>query len=154
LSTSSALPGASITVNGVGFRASETADVTLNAQMVGSPTVTDNGTFSLAFTVPTMQPGQYAIMATGRASNLSATRPFTVNQPAAALKFSVPQAAPGTSLTVTGTGFTPGETVQFWYNGASLGTSVADTTGVAVMTFTIPTLSPAAYDMTATGETS
>src|SRR6186713_2981870 len=34
LSTSSALPGASITVNGVGFRASETADVTLNAQTV------------------------------------------------------------------------------------------------------------------------
>src|SRR5205085_474989 len=105
---------------------------------VGTPQANDAGTFALSFTVPNEQPGQYAVLATGRASGVSATTSFTVNQPAATLSFSVAQAPAGTPLTVTATGYKPGETVQFMYNGATVGSATADTTGMAAVTFTMP----------------
>jgi hypothetical protein len=155
LSTSSALADAQITANGRGFRATETVDVTFNGQSVGTPLVNDAGTFALTFNVPNVQPGQYAVLATGRASGFSATTSFTVNQPAATLAFSVAQAPAGTPLTVTATGYQPGETVQFMYNGANVGSATADTTGMAAVTFNTPTnVAPGAYDMTVTGSTS
>jgi hypothetical protein len=155
LSPTSALAGAQVTANGRGYRANENVEVTFNGQSVGTPQAGGEGTFALTFTVPDVNPGQYAVLATGKASGFSATSAFTVNQGAAALTFSVPQAPAGTSVTVTGTGFQPGETVQFFYNGASIGTPTADTKGVAQVTFNMPTnIAPGAYDMTATGETS
>ena len=155
MSPASALAGAQVTANGRGFKATEIVDVTFNGQSVGTPQASDSGTFALTFSVPTVNPGQYAVLATGRASGSSATGAFTVNQGAAALTFSVPQAPAGTPLTVNGTGFKPGETVQFWYNGASVGTATADTNGAVQVTFTMPTnINPGAYDLTATGETS
>jgi hypothetical protein len=155
LSTSSGLTGAQITANGRGFRPAETVDVTFNGQSVGTPTAGDGGAFALSFTVPDVQPGQYAVLATGRASGSSATSSFTVNQGAAALSFSVPQAPAGSPVTVTATGFQPGETIQFLYNGASVGTATADTKGSGAVTFNMPTnINPGEYDMTATGGTS
>jgi hypothetical protein len=155
LSPASALAGAQVTANGSGFKATEMVDVTFNGQSVGTPKASDSGTFALTFTVPMVNPGQYAVLATGRASGSSATSAFTVNEGAAALTFSVPQAPAGSQLTVTGTGFQPGENVQFWYNGASVGTATADTAGKVQVTFTMPTnINPGEYDLTATGATS
>jgi len=154
MSTSSGIAGASVTANGVGYKPTEIVDVTLNGAAVGTPTVNSGGTFSLAFTVPNLDPGQYAVLATGRNSGLSATTAFTIKQGAAALTFSAPQATPGTSITISGSSFQPGEDVQIWFNGASLGSQVADTKGDFSLPFVIPALAPAAYDVTATGATS
>jgi hypothetical protein len=154
LSTSSGLAGASITANGSGFKPGEVVDVSFNGQSVGAPTVNDGGSFSLAFTVPNLQPGQYGVLAKGQTSNVTLTTTFTVNQGSAALTFSAPQAAPGASLTVTAAGYRPGETVQVWFNGASVGTATADTKGTAAVTFVVPTLAAGQYDVTATGATS
>src|SRR5579864_4737520 len=111
LSTSNGLPGATITANGSGFQPNETVDVTFNGQAVGSPNVNGQGTWSLAFNVPNMAAGQYGVVAKGRATGDSASTVFTVNQTAATLNFNPAQAAPGSQLTVTGTGFKAGETV-------------------------------------------
>src|SRR5207248_3469956 len=63
--------------------------------------------------------------------------------------------APGTSLTVTGAGFRPGEAVTLNFNGPAVGTATADTNGNATWTFTVPaTLAPGQYGVTATGESS
>jgi len=154
LSTANGLPGASITANGVGFKSGETVDVTFNGQAVGTPTVNSGGTFSLSFTVPTFGPGQYAVLAKGQTSAFAATTSFTINQGGAALTFSVPQAAPGASLTVTGTGFQPGEAVQLTFNGAVVGSATVDTKGDASVTFVVPSIAPGQYGVTATGQTS
>jgi hypothetical protein len=154
LSSSSGLVGASITATGLGFKPGETVEVTFNGQSVGSPTVNDGGSFSLAFTVPNLQPGQYGVLAKGQASNTTLTTAFTVNQGSAALTFSAPQAAPGASLTVTAAGYQPGEAVQVWFNGASVGTATADTKGTAAVSFVVPALAAGQYDVTATGATS
>jgi hypothetical protein len=154
LSTPSGLAGGSITANGSAFTPGETVDVTFNGQTVGSPTVNNGGSFSLSFAVPSVQPGQYGMLAKGAASGFTATTAFTIKQGSAALLFSAPQAAPVASLTVIGSGFQPGETVQFWFNGAVVDTDVADTKGSAAATFVVPMLAAGPYDVTATGQSS
>ena len=155
LSTSNGLPGAQVTANGSGFQGGETVDVLMNGQNVGSPTAGNNGTFSLSFTVPSFAPGQYGVTATGRGSGRTAATNFTVNQGGATLTFNPTQAAPGTSLTVTGAGFQPGETVTLSFNGPTVGTATADTNGKVTWTFTVPSnLGPGQYGVTATGGSS
>jgi hypothetical protein len=154
LSSSSALAGATITANGAAFKPGETVQVTFNGETVGSPMVNDGGSFSLSFSVPSVQAGQFGMLAKGAVSGFTATAAFTVNQGNAALSFSAPQAAPAASLTVTGAGFQPGETVQFWFNGALVGSAAADTKGSAAVTFVVPMLSAGPYDVTATGSSS
>jgi len=155
LSTNNGLPGAQVTANGSGFQGGETVDVLMNGQNVGSPTVANNGTFSLSFTVPSFGPGQYAVSATGRGSGKTAATNFTINQGGATLTFNPTQAAPGASLTVTGAGFQPGESVTLNFNGPDVGTETAGTNGQVTWTFTVPaTLGPGQYGVTATGATS
>lgn len=148
------MPGTSVTANGVGFRAGETVDVTFNSQPVGEPTVADNGTFALSFTVPNLAPDDYVVLARGRASNLSATRDFEVTLGNAALEFSVNQAVPGTQVEMMASGFQPGENVSIRFNGPVVGTAVADTQGEVTLQFTIPQLAAGSYGATATGDTS
>jgi hypothetical protein len=154
LSTASGLADGTITANGLSFKPGESVEVTFNGQSVGSPLVNDGGSFSLSFSVPSVQPGQYGVLAKGAASGFTATSAFTVHLGSAALSFSAPQAAPAASLTVTGGGFQPGETVQMWFNGATVGADAADTKGIVAVTFVVPTLAAGAYDVTATGQTS
>lgn len=155
LSASSGLPGATITANGSGFQPNETVDVTFNGQDVGSPAVNGQGTWSLAFNVPSFAPGQYGVLAKGRSSGSTASSSFTINQGGATLTFNPTQAAPGAQLTVTGTGFRAGETVTLTFNGPEVGTATADTSGNVSWTFTIPaSLSAGQFGVTATGATS
>jgi hypothetical protein len=155
LSSSSGLPGATITANGSGFQPNETVDVTFNGQDVGSPTVNGQGTWSLAFSVPNFAPGQYGLLAKGRAMGDSASSSFTINQGAATLNFNPTQAAPGTQITVTGTGFRAGEAVTLSFNGPTVGTATADTGGNVSWTFTVPAnLAAGQFGVTATGQTS
>jgi len=100
MSATSGVPGDQVTASGSGFKAGENADVTFNGASVGSASVGADGTFNLSFKVPGQAPGQYAVVAK-QASGASATSSFTVNAGKSALAFSVAQAAPGASLTVT-----------------------------------------------------
>jgi len=149
------MPGDTVTANGSGFTPNETVDVSLNGQTVGSPTVNGQGTWSLAFKVPEMTPGDYGVLAKGRANGDSASSNFTVDQPAASISFNPTQAAPGTQLTVSGVGFQPGENVSLSFNGPSVGTATADTSGNVTWTFTVPAnLAAGSYGVTASGKTS
>ena len=154
-SSSSGLPGATITANGGGFQNGETVDVTFNGQSVGTPTVNSGGTFSLSFNVPNLGPGDYGILAKGRASGKSASSTFTINEGGGTLTFNPTQAAPGAQLTVNGAGFRAGETVELTFNGPSVATATADTSGNVTWTFTVPaSLAAGQYGVTATGQTS
>lgn len=155
LSASSGQVGANITANGSGFQPNETVDVTFNGQDVGSPTATGQGTWSLAFSVPSFAAGQYGVLAKGRASGDSASASFTINQGGTTLTFDPAQAAPGAQLTVNGTGFRAGEMVTLTFNGAEVGTATANTGGDVTWTFTVPaSLSPGQFGVTATGDSS
>jgi hypothetical protein len=107
----------------------------------------------LSFKVPSQAPGQYAVVAK-QASGASATTSFTVNPGKSALAFSVAQAAAGASLTVTSSGFQPGETVVLSFNSAEVSSETADTTGAVSWTFVVPTLAAGQYEVMAHGSTS
>ena len=154
LTPASDVSGAPIALNGTGYKPTELVEVSFNGQALGSATANDTGAFSLPFKVPSLDPGDYAVLAKGRNSGLAATTSFTIEQGPPALAFSAPQAAPGTSLTIMGTGFKPGETVMTWFNGATVGSETADTKGAFSAVYVVPTLAPGPYDVTATGETS
>ncbi|HEY3057785.1 MAG TPA: hypothetical protein VGL99_02310 [Chloroflexota bacterium] len=150
-----AAPGTTVTANGSGYQAGEVIEVTFNGQSVGTPTAGTEGTFALSFAVPSVSPGDYGVVAKGQTSGRSASTAFTVTQGAATLTFAPNQAPPGTSVTATGTGWQPGETVTITFNGPSVGTATADTSGNVSLTFTIPaTLAPGTYGATASGDTS
>jgi hypothetical protein len=82
------------------------------------------------------------------------TTPQTTPAAQASLTFSVPEAAPGVSLTVTGEGFRAGETVQVTFNGTQVGSATADPEGNVSVTFNVPTLSAGEYEVEATGQDS
>jgi hypothetical protein len=154
LSESSGQAGSNVTANGVGFRPSETVNVTFNGQDVGQPVAADNGTFNLSFTVPTLVPATYGVLAVGRASGATASAAYRIRLGPATLSYDPAQAPPGTSVTATGTGFQPGETVQLSFNGPVVGTATADTSGNVSIAFKMPDLAPGQYGSTATGQTS
>ncbi len=54
------------------------------------------------------------------------------------LKLSASALRAGQSLTISGDGFTPGTTVSFLVDGVVIGTAIADPTGHASLTFTVP----------------
>src|ERR1700694_4432322 len=139
MSSQAGLPGDLVTATGSGFKPAENVDVTFNGASVGSVPGNAGGAFSLSFKVPNPGPGQYAVVAK-QASGLSATTSFTVNPGNSALAFSVAQAAPGASLTVTSGGFQPGETVQLTFNSVNVGSGTADTSGAVSVTFVVPTV--------------
>ncbi|MDQ6740291.1 MAG: DUF4982 domain-containing protein, partial [Actinomycetota bacterium] len=137
-----------------GFKPTELVELFFNDQPIGTQTVDASGSFSFAFNVPDMVPGQLTVRAHGRNSDLAATATFTLSPPGPGLAFSVPQAAPGTALTITAAGFQPGEDVVVSFNGPQIGTATADTRGMLSVSFTVPSLAPGAYVVEATGQTS
>src|SRR5438477_3633699 len=153
MSNSTGVPGDQVTASGSGFKAGENVDVTFNGTSVGTAPVGADGSFSLSFKVPNQAPGQYAVVAK-QASGANATTSFTVNPGKSALTFSVSQAAPGTSVTVTSGGFQPGETVVLTFNSAEVGSETADTTGAVSVGFVVPSLAAGQYEVVATGQTS
>lgn len=154
LSPAQGPPNTSVTATGTGFEAGETVQVVFNGTAVGSATVGTNGGFSATFTVPNLAAGQYTVTATGQTSRGSATATFTINGSAASLSLSASQGPPGTGVTASGTGFTPGETIQITVNGASLGTAQADQNGNFTTSVQVPNVAPGQYVVTATGQTS
>jgi hypothetical protein len=72
LSSNEGAAGSNVTVNGAGFQAGETVRVTFNGQNIGSPTANTGGTWSLAFAIPNVDPGEYVVGATGETSNRTA----------------------------------------------------------------------------------
>jgi hypothetical protein len=154
LSATEGQSGASVTANGSGFRAVETVRVTFNGQPIGTPTTNTGGTWSLAFTVPNIEMGEYVVGATGESSATTASAAFEVNQGVAALTFSVEEAAPGVNFTIMGTGFRAGEIVRVTFNGAELSRPTADTAGKFSVTAAVPTLAAGEYVIEADGQTS
>ena len=150
------MAGAPIALNGTGYKPTELVEVSFNGQALGSATANDSGAFSLAFKVPALDPGDYAVLAKGRNSGLAATTSFTIEQGPPALTFSAAQAAAGTTLTIMATGFKPGEIVMTWFNGATVSSETADTKGAFSTDLhdCRATLAAGEYDVTATGETS
>jgi hypothetical protein len=142
LSKSTGEPGNTITVTGYGYGSYEnTITMTFNGSQVGTAvTAGGDGYWTNNFTVPNLTAGTYSLTANGNASN-SATASFTlvVTPKITVNKTSGPV---GTSITVSGTGFTPGESgIVIMLGGKAVGPVVsASSSGTWSAQFEIPTM--------------
>jgi len=161
LSPTSATPGTSISVSGVGFQTSSGLTVYFNGAPVSSTTTTGSGTFSTSFKVPAgTAAGTYTVMAesccTGGTVTASSSLTVTAgktNTPKIVLRpFTV---VAGKSVKVTGTHFTDSAPVTVKFNGATVSTTTVNSTGGFVTNFVVSTSTAAgSYTVTATDSSS
>jgi hypothetical protein len=151
LSTQQGPPGTSVAATGTNFAAGDTVQLQFNGTQVDSRQADTTGLVNFQFSVPQLANGQYQVVATGRTRG-TASVSFTIS--GTSLSLSSQEGPPGTSVTATGSGFQPGETVQVFFNGAQVATPVADTTGLFRATFTIPSLPNGNYQADAKGQSS
>jgi large repetitive protein len=152
--------GVTVTASGGGFTPGVTLSFTMNnsgsATLTGTCTVGSNGRFggcTLIVTAPLR--GPYAITAVGSDGSFDASSAsFQVTTPTLTLS---PERGPsGTTVTASGSGFTPGVTISFSISaGGSLGSvstcTVSSTGTISGCTFTVSGSVATTYTITATG---
>ena len=165
LSPTSGTVGTSVTITGTGFTGvtiNHSSGVTFNGTNVsiGSSNVSiaSDGTWSATFTVPNASNGSKTVTATD-SSGASASANFVVG---AAITLSPTSGTVGTSVTISGTGFTGGGTINHssgvTFNGTnvSIGSSNVSiaSNGTWSATFTVPNASNGYQTVTATDSAS
>ncbi len=155
-SRTSAPPGSSITITGSGFSAGETGiTVTYNGNPIASVTAADaNGSWKANFVVPASPSGSHAIDA-GSSSTPATTIADIAFTVTAGISTNRASAAPGSSITVTGSGFGIGETgITITYDGATTTSGIsADANGGWKATLVIPASPAGAHTLDAGGAT-
>ncbi len=134
LSPASGAVGELLTVRGTGFGARNDVSLYFRYTEVAYAKTNAYGNFEVAFNVPALAPGVYAVKAIDTGDNTSSAE-FTIT---AGATLSRATGAVGTGLTVSGTGFIAGETVTIRYDDVTVATVVADGSGAFEMTFKVP----------------
>jgi flagellin-like protein len=152
---------ASMTASGSGFQDAVSVTLTFNAATITmtscsvgtlsgaktSVTTSSSGTFSCTFVIPSDAAATYSV--TAASSTQSGTALFTVT--ALGITTSATTVAPGSALTVSGTGFSVSSTVAIYYKDGSTNTTMGTSTnpctsgslittgsGTFSCTFTVP----------------
>lgn len=138
--------GATVTVTGNNFLASHTVTVTFNDNTVGTATTNSSGGFTLTFVVAGVPEGTYDIVGTDGTNTV--TKTFGVNP---YITVTPTSGAPGSTLTVNGTGFAADSQVTIALSTTTLTTATSSSTGSFQVTVSIPTtFSRGGETMTAT----
>src|SRR5438445_9850276 len=123
-------------------------DGTAVATTPGTITTDTSGGFSATFKVPSSTEGPHTVTAKDASSN-SASAQFTfTTKPVISLDPT--SGGEGSSVTVTGTNFSPGSTATISYDSTAVATSTVDTTGIFSATFSVPTSSAGPHTVSAT----
>ncbi|HET9999244.1 MAG TPA: PQQ-binding-like beta-propeller repeat protein [Ktedonobacteraceae bacterium] len=158
----SGAPGTLLTTSAYGFAAFEKVNVFWNNGTTASASGTANANGYLApvmITVPaSAMPANYTVKTVGVKSQTVITNTFSVVGPGTL--FSTSSGPVSSRLTLSGFGYTPGETIntQWNYTGPGTGTTVATVAagvdGAFTTTFLIPTAIAGGYAVAAVGATS
>ncbi len=155
ISPTSGLPGTVVTVTGSGFSANETGiRITFDGSPVTSGISANSlGNWSGTFTVPTAVLGPHTVSAFGSItpSGVVPNVIFTLVNPS--LSISPASGPPGTSVTVTGSGFAAGETgITITFDGSPVASGIsANSLGNWSGTFIVPASSSGAHSVSAYG---
>ena len=153
ISPTNAVPGQEITIQGSGFgngtridglTFGDGANVYASTADGGKPTADTNGNITITVNVPKdVKPGSREVKATGQ-NNRIGTASLTVPKPT--LTVNPTESLRGTTVTLTGTGFTASDSVQIKYDRSQAGTvspqvvtsAVVSSTGNFTKTFDVP----------------
>jgi hypothetical protein len=156
-------PGSAAVVDGVRFAPQESVELFWNSTStapLASVGANPDGSFSIGISIPATAPaGPHAVIARGATSGFEATLEFTVSAPpSTAISFEPMSGPPGTSVSVTGTGFGNGELVRIrWDNtssGPMLGSVNANSAGAFTISVTVPDASEGPHRLIAHAQTS
>jgi len=113
LSKVSARVGAQIVINGTGFTANKAVTITFDGSTIASTNTNSYGTFSASFNVPASTTGDHKVVARdgvhSKNINISVVQSIAV---------SPTHGTPGTTLTITGTGFLDHSIVTITFGGS------------------------------------
>ncbi len=145
--------GSQNSITGYGFAGNETVKVywmTQGGQLLGTSTTNSLGTSTITFTIPSSPAGNYNVYIVGQSSGTVVFSTFTLTSSKPSLTLSPTSGARGSSVLVTGTGYSPNETVTIKWNCTSskcsskiiLGTVTTDSNGNFSLRVTIPKNTP------------
>ena len=149
LSVPTGPPGFTVVANGEGFGANASGiNITFGNAIVTSTSADAQGSWSVNLVIPPSPKGTYTIKAAGVGSDLQAL--FTV---AAGLSINKPQARPGESVTVSGSGFAPNESgITLKLGDKTIATGItANAAGSWNTSFAIPAIPANSYELSASG---
>jgi hypothetical protein len=140
-STAGILSGQAVQVQLTGFQAYESVTISWNAnggQQLTTIGMDSTGAASSTFTPPSAPAGSYTLTAIGDSSGLQATSSLNVG---AGILLTPNTASPGSTIIVNGGGFTPGETVNVYFQNTANGivSATVDTTGAFTVSLTVTT---------------
>ncbi len=141
--------GQNIRINLKGFQASEYVMISWNAnggQQIGTVFLDPTGAGvscptrheANCLVPPSAPPGSYTLKATGLASGLQATSTLNIGP---GITLTPASAGPGSTITVSGGGYTAGETVNVYFQSPKNGTipTTTDQAGAFSVSLTVPT---------------
>ena len=134
INKSAAGPGELLAMTGTGFGYRSLVDITIGIYPITTVRTNDTGDFEVVFNIPGVNPGIFDIKALDEYSNQDKVG-FTVT---ASVGISHTSGAVGSTVTLSGNGFTAGNTVTIVYDGSTVATITADNFGKFVTSFIIP----------------
>lgn len=153
LTPTSGPPGTQVTVSGTGYGSGTVVNIYFGGQFIRNVQADATGAIpaGTTFTVPNVAYATYNV--TASSPGASATTTFQVSPATAAIQLTPNTGPSGSTVTLTGSGFQPGETLRVYFGGAFLGTVTATSTGTipSSTTFTVPAAANGAYTVTVTG---
>jgi len=147
--------GERVTVNGTGFDGSEDVTVTFDGDEVATGSTDTDGSFAIAFDVPTVGPGTYTVEAEDDDGN-SAKTGFRMTTDVS-ISPVTGQSSPGyvgMDMTISGTGFIPNHEITITYASTpAVFTTTSKADGSFSATFKVPKSEAGEHTITATDGT-
>ncbi len=143
LSNSSGHVGDSVTVTGTNFSPSTTLSILFDNTAVGTATTDAGGNFTSQVSIPAAVCGAHTIKIGSFGQTYTITPKITLDKT---------QGIAGTTVTITGTGFAASTAITATFNNSAvaLSSSITNTTGGFVVTFTVPTAATGSYNVQVT----
>lgn len=157
LSSFSGTPGSSVTASGGGWPGGDALAIyfgTAAGPIAASTTADSAGEFSIPLTIPAnAMSGPLAVLAVDSATHEQESNSYYVNPLTPSITISAPSHSPFATVSVSGSGFAPHETVHLGLAGAT-SDATADGSGAFTGSITIPTATPGLYHLNAVGASS
>ncbi|MGH9909018.1 MAG: beta strand repeat-containing protein, partial [Nitrososphaerales archaeon] len=140
ISPTSGSVGTTVTVTGSNFVANTAVTIKFDGNAIttnpATVTTTSTGTFTATITIPNIVAGSHTVAVT--VGSKTATATFTISQSqSTSITISPSSGTVGTSITVTGSGFSPTKGVTINLDGSLVATSTTSSTGTFNALFTI-----------------
>jgi len=134
LNLASAGPGELLSIRGIGFGYRGEVDINFGTYPVAKARSDEHGNFEVQFNIPAVKPDTYDVKALDEYGNIDKAKFVTT----AGASLDQTSGSVGSRLTVSGSGFEPGETVAVDYDNLRVTTATTDNNGAFKTSFNVP----------------